>query len=51
LDQVIDNIQIEPSESIKLVVPIAKPTQLVVRAIESPQLVQTIIELVQIENP
>jgi len=51
LDQVIDNIQIEPSEFIKLVVPIAKPTQLVVGAIKSPQLVQTIIELVQIENP
>jgi hypothetical protein len=30
LDKVIDNIQVEPIESIEHVVPITKPTQLVV---------------------
>ncbi len=49
LDQVIDNIQDEPSVFAKLLISIVKPTQLV--ATKSSQHVQPIVDYVQMENP
>jgi hypothetical protein len=46
-DQIIDNIQVEPFEHVEfveLVVPIAKPTQLVVLATKLSQPIQPIVE-------
>jgi hypothetical protein len=51
LDQVIENIQVELIDSIEHLVPILKPTQLVVAIIELSQPIQHIVELVQVENP
>jgi hypothetical protein len=54
LDQIIDNIQVEPFELlefVELVVPTAKPTHLIVVATKSSQPIHPIVEHVQIENP
>jgi hypothetical protein len=48
LDQVIDNIQVEPIISAK---PIVSITKLVVLATKSFQSIQPIVKLVQMENP
>jgi len=48
LDQVIDNIQVEPIEH---VVPITKFRKPVVVVVKSSQPIQPIIKLVHIENP
>jgi hypothetical protein len=51
LDQVIDNIQVEPIESIEHVVPITEPTQPIVVVAKSSQPIQPIIEHVHVKNP
>jgi len=51
LDKVIDNIQVEPIEFVKLIVAVAEPTQHVVVATKPSQHVQLVVELVQIKNP
>ncbi len=51
LDQVIDNIQIEPIESVEIVVPIAKPKELVAIVAKTPQLVQHVVEPIHLETP
>jgi hypothetical protein len=54
LDQIIDNIQVEPFEHVEfveLVIPITKPTQHVILATKSSQPIQPIVEFVQIKNP
>ncbi len=51
MDQVIDNIQVEPIEPIQLVVSIVEPKQLVVVVTESSQLIQHVVEHVHVENP
>jgi urease alpha subunit len=48
LDQVIDNIQVEPVVYVELIISIIEPT---IVAIKSFQHVQPVVELVQMENP
>ncbi len=51
LDQVIDNIQVEPIESIEPVVPITKPTQPIVIVAKSSKPIQPIVEPIHVKNP
>ncbi len=51
LEQVIDNIQVEPIEPIQLVVSIVEPKQHVVVVAESSQLIQHVVEPVHVKNP
>jgi hypothetical protein len=50
LDKVIDNIQLKHVEYVQPIVPIIKPTQLIIALIELSEFIQNVVELVQIEN-
>ncbi len=51
LDQVIDNIQVEPIESIEFVILITEPTQPIVVVAKLSQPIQPIVEHVHVKNP